>query len=701
MALDRFTVSPSTNGMPTISAPAVEDYGSRQLVQTGQAITQAGGVAADIFTDHLNEVNKTRVTEALATATERRLERTHGENGFTRLKGKDALDLGDGKSAVDVYGDEFENDLQTIEQGLGNKAQQKMFRERADVFKLQFREDLTKYTQAESINYRKSVATGAVETLNRQIAFARGDSAVIDEALGGIEVQARELGSLTGVAEEQMPGLIRELTSQALSVNVKNLLDEGDFETAQSLYNTYRDKFTIEASSAVEGAIADEQNYQVGTGIGDAVFGDTAAAVSAVTPTEVGYPVYGKFQKTGKFGENRGTHNHAGADLAMPRGTEVHAGAAGVARVKNDPDGYGLYVDLDVGGGTVLRMAHLDKTDIKDGERVTKGQVIARSGSSGRSTGPHLHYEVRVNGKAVDPDAWHAGKPKAGGGEVSAAASFDDGIAKIMALGLPREQEEHAIRRFELRHNARKKAESEREQQAVDDAMRYMVDNGVGYDGLPRNLARNIPGSSLSGVISFGKALTAPEPVDEEQGMVAWGKAMEGIASGRITKVDQLLPIVPQLTQGQYSSLVTKVTGEGKKGYQPGDHASTKAALSWMKTDLAAAGIDEKDDPEEYGKFRGALLQRIQLAEAAKGKQLTDDEAAKIGASLLAETNVDRPGWFTGNRRGYELDNGQLPAAAIPLDVRNAITRSLIARGVQPTSANIAREYRAYERGGK
>ncbi len=65
--------------------------------------------------------------------------------------------------------------------------------------------------------------------------------------------------------------------------------------------------------------------------------------------------------------------------------------------------GYGLVLEIDHGNGIETKYAHLSRVVVREGQRVTRGQPIAAVGNSGLSTGPHLHYEVHVNGKVVDP----------------------------------------------------------------------------------------------------------------------------------------------------------------------------------------------------------------------------------------------------------------------------------------------------------
>lgn len=94
---------------------------------------------------------------------------------------------------------------------------------------------------------------------------------------------------------------------------------------------------------------------------------------------------------------------HAGTDIAMPVGHDVQAAQAGRVESVGDEAGYGLTVVLRHAGGLATRYAHLSEAVVKVGDSVTQGQVIAKSGSSGKSTGPHLHFEVIKDGQVVDP----------------------------------------------------------------------------------------------------------------------------------------------------------------------------------------------------------------------------------------------------------------------------------------------------------
>lgn len=98
-----------------------------------------------------------------------------------------------------------------------------------------------------------------------------------------------------------------------------------------------------------------------------------------------------------------GRRTHKGIDLAQPTGTPIHATADGVVSKADWFSSYGLYVSLEHGGNIQTRYGHMSRLNVAAGQAVHKGDVIGYVGSTGRSTGPHLHYEVRIAGTAVSP----------------------------------------------------------------------------------------------------------------------------------------------------------------------------------------------------------------------------------------------------------------------------------------------------------
>ncbi len=98
-----------------------------------------------------------------------------------------------------------------------------------------------------------------------------------------------------------------------------------------------------------------------------------------------------------------GRRAHKGIDLASPTGTPVYAPADGMVGKAEWFSSYGLYIQVEHGGDLQTRYGHLSRLNVAAGQFVHKGDLIGYVGSTGRSTGPHLHYEVRVAGEAVNP----------------------------------------------------------------------------------------------------------------------------------------------------------------------------------------------------------------------------------------------------------------------------------------------------------
>jgi murein DD-endopeptidase MepM/ murein hydrolase activator NlpD len=100
---------------------------------------------------------------------------------------------------------------------------------------------------------------------------------------------------------------------------------------------------------------------------------------------------------------------HTGLDFPTETGTPVHAAAGGVVRTSEFHPEYGNMVELDHGNGLVTRYAHNSKILVKAGDLIRRGQIISLVGTTGRSTGPHLHFEVLVDGVPQDPAKFLAG----------------------------------------------------------------------------------------------------------------------------------------------------------------------------------------------------------------------------------------------------------------------------------------------------
>lgn len=131
------------------------------------------------------------------------------------------------------------------------------------------------------------------------------------------------------------------------------------------------------------------------------------AVTAAIDAVPVTHPVPGK-PVSSRYGMRldpflKRAAMHSGTDFRARKGTPVRAAAAGKVAAAGYNGGYGKMVEIDHGNGITTRYAHLSRISVRKGDIIEAGLVIGRVGSTGRSTGPHLHYEVRRSGNAIDP----------------------------------------------------------------------------------------------------------------------------------------------------------------------------------------------------------------------------------------------------------------------------------------------------------
>ncbi|MGR4065624.1 MAG: murein hydrolase activator EnvC family protein [Vulcanimicrobiaceae bacterium] len=213
----------------------------------------------------------------------------------------------------------------------------------------------------------------------------------------------------TQMALQQQQQAQRQAQSQldALASERRNLVDLADAQRqhVQAQVAEMEDLSAAEESE-LEGLIQERQreleDQRRAAGIA------TGSAGSDNSGGQFSWPVSGTI--TSPFGWRRNPFGgapefHQGLDIAAPSGTTVTAAASGTIIMAQWYGGYGNYILIDHGGGYSTGYGHLSAMYVSSGQQVARGQAIGAVGSTGESTGPHLHFEVRINGKPVDPAA--------------------------------------------------------------------------------------------------------------------------------------------------------------------------------------------------------------------------------------------------------------------------------------------------------
>jgi murein DD-endopeptidase MepM/ murein hydrolase activator NlpD len=152
---------------------------------------------------------------------------------------------------------------------------------------------------------------------------------------------------------------------------------------------------------------ADPETFRNGVAIVTAEIERLSAAQHHANQLPLANPVT-KVAISSRFGKRLDPFNHrpafhTGLDFRARSGYPVRATASGKVLGAKYTGGYGKTVEIDHGNGVTTRYSHLSRIAVKRGDLIAKGDIVGGAGSTGRSTGPHLHYEIRINGKAIDP----------------------------------------------------------------------------------------------------------------------------------------------------------------------------------------------------------------------------------------------------------------------------------------------------------
>ncbi len=218
-----------------------------------------------------------------------------------------------------------------------------------------------------------------VDQLRKENQTFRLSANNLADQLSALEVVSKKVTILSGLNREGMGGLGGPSNTTLGSLTTRGLTDQ--------LRQLGR------KSRSVESDLRQLQDYYTGRSI-------LLAATPAIPPVH-GYPSASYGYRLDPFTGVRDFHS--GIDISAPRGNKVVATADGLAIFAQSQVGYGRLVVVQHKFGLSTRYGHLSQVAVKVGQRVKKGDIIGYVGSTGRATGPHLHYEVRLNGQPMNP----------------------------------------------------------------------------------------------------------------------------------------------------------------------------------------------------------------------------------------------------------------------------------------------------------
>ncbi len=198
---------------------------------------------------------------------------------------------------------------------------------------------------------------------------------------------------------------IKDINGEKEVVNFKGNVN--DFEVISTYEDTIANDKTAETleNAMLNGKIRDSTRPRI-------VAENNLSDKMVLTPANFTGAIEYEMPLSGRISSNFGTRfhpvdkkvkMHTGVDIAVPRGTPINSAADGIVKFAGKKGGYGNVVIVEHPDGRETFYAHCDKLLVEKGQKVVAGLEIAKAGSTGKSTGPHLHFEVRENGKPIDP----------------------------------------------------------------------------------------------------------------------------------------------------------------------------------------------------------------------------------------------------------------------------------------------------------
>ncbi|MBO9380021.1 peptidoglycan DD-metalloendopeptidase family protein [Sphingomonas histidinilytica] len=468
---------------------------------------------------------------------------------------------------------------------------------------------------------RRSAQAGAANTALAQTesTFVRSEDDIGRKAAAQTAREAISGAVASGAFTAEEAAAKQLAWDQRAHAGRANYLQASDrFDEAEDYLSNNEGLMSAEDVTRIRQNITMRGREKFARAIGDATEAWGRGEANAPSPSTFAPPVAGRV--TSVIGDARPNGRvHGGIDLAVPEGTPVLASAPGkVVAVWNDEkNGGGLSMRVDYGNGVVMGYAHLSRQNLKVGDTVNAGEAIGTSGSTGRSTGPHLHWSATVGGKKVDPRSiGKMGAPPAYGASLDdwrafarAAALTADPNASIAKLDAA---EDEAQRRYALW-----KADRNEEQDRLESDFTIKVSRG--------ELAYNdVEAAYRTGRISPSARSRLTLALDSER--------------------------EKQSDIGNFY----KMTGTPGFAFNPFDDKQKKAVNAAVKSMGGGPGA-----AFEVWKKTGLLAEDGAVA-IRGGLVSTDEEKVQVAATIASNMMAGNPNAFAGVEGGEEIEKSAL-----------------------------------------
>lgn len=693
------------------TAPQVQNASGPQLQEFGRAMEGAGSQFVDLQVQALEQVNEARVNEALAEAQKEALKR---QAQYTELKGAAAMPQSEalgGEPLAQKFTTEYDRRLPEIARELGlNTVQTERFRQKALPLSSSFFTQATAYERQQADNYQTEVYETGVATAQESVLATWSSPEAMGLSLEQIRTVTLEEAKRKGMSPEGAALAVRTNVGKALLNVIEANADENpqamrDFVEANgarmtpSQIETARNKINpglagIEANQWVDNLLAGGPPPlpgEPGATIEPPVPGASVEFQKPEGRETSGYGLRASFRTAnGK----RASSNHDGVDFAAPTGSPVRAVAGGVVtRVTDSNGGYGKYVEVTHPDGTVTGYAHLNGYNVREGDSVARGQTIAAVGSTGNSTGPHLHLRAMRDGKSIDPAELFSG-----GTRTARETSARESGAPPTRAEMHRMAQERfgsnpvqlAAARAEIdrRFSLDESEKRQREDAAVDAAFAYIEANRAMP---PASMLAALPPGKLNTMTNYVEALTSP-PARKNDEATVLALVANPAAWQNMSPAEFVASYGRELAPGTLQSFVGTLGTQQAKAAAGAEVLPVEAFNRSFNRTFALAGVDttpnnknkdrEQRDRQDMARVTELARAAIMGEQARLGKQLSEQEIDVVMGRVVSQLQWEQPaGFLAPSRSGFVTSYSNMPN-----DLRDREREALREQGIRDPS---------------
>lgn len=560
--------------------------------------------------------------------------------------------------------------------------------------------------RVKEVEYAQKASAVAHLSNNQQFALAKFGTDDWEEARAQVIASAADLTKIEGLGGDQAiaDARTREALTGVYSVGISAAIDRKDFDTAQRMIDEGMARGDINADAAVKlhGAFREAKtDYEAARismdVLADGVFTPLSEDLLSSDAPEYQTPVDGAKMTSG-FGVR--THPisgqrkmHTGQDLAVPVGTPVKAMAAGKVVFAGKKGGYGNHVIVDHGNGNVTSYSHLNEIDVKVGQTVGQGAVVAKSGATGNVTGPHLHVEVSHGGRKIDPAKADMQVARQ---SVQPTVENRYKLAKQLSGGDP-DLFAKLVSAFNSKL-AQDEAVKSKRMEAVTDEIYTRIDQGQEVPASLLNQLEPRNRVAMKDYIKNRAERANDEVLDLEDNAVALGElSTQAVRDPRGFMAPGYLESQrPRLSKSQYSAFLKQ-----REQYRQGGTPTSSMEDTNRAAEMASEGLTGK----EKSSYKGVVYRTVRDMEARLQRELTPEEI--LGAATRLRTEVKGSGGFLGlgapkgeawetapalTAKPAEIDKAYM---RIPPTARHALVQAYkkAHNGQLPSRADVIRQY--------